>query len=228
MGDRALPQVRIGICGSASVGKTSLANALARDLNLPCLREEMRDYLEDTGACLRKLPAVRIDAILLELLKEREQKETLTPAFVADTCPLDFAAHALYYGCLGEENADIYLSGVMEAMARYDALVVLPWGALCYEIDGVRVPNQHLELPYQFLIEDLLRRYIDPEKLYFLPASITQLDDRRRWTLSVLRQPRSTRRLRSGHSLSDCSEHAKAINGSIRLPSRVQARPVPY
>jgi len=37
---------RLGVCGSASVGKTALANVLAADFGLPWLREEMRAALE--------------------------------------------------------------------------------------------------------------------------------------------------------------------------------------
>src|ERR1700748_305810 len=110
MDEKKSAQLRIGICGSASVGKTSLANALASDLDLPCLAEEMRGYLESTGADLAELPTSQVSAILIQLWKDRAEKELLTPSFIADNCALDFAAYALYYGCLDKENADILLA----------------------------------------------------------------------------------------------------------------------
>lgn len=186
MTDKYPVQLRIGICGSAGVGKTSLANALARDLGLPCLREEMRDYLESAPANLMELPVAEVGAVLAQLWKEREQKESLTSAFVADNCPLDFAAYAMYYGCLDAQNISIFLAETLSYIARYDAIVLLPWGGLPYVADGIRPADQHLQLRYQFILEGLLRRYVDPQKLHFLPESIMHLDDRRSWVLSMV------------------------------------------
>jgi uroporphyrin-III C-methyltransferase len=180
------PQLRIGICGSASVGKTSLANALASDLGLPCLREEMRDYLEGTGINLVELPPSEVAATLLQLWEERKQKESQTPAFIADNCSLDFAAYALYYGCLNEANSTIFLSKTLEFVAKYDAIFVLPWGVLPYTPDGIRPASQHLQLRYQLILEGLLRKYVDPKKLHFFPEKITHLDDRCRWVRSLI------------------------------------------
>ena len=50
------PALRIGICGSASAGKSTLAEALASVLKVPCLEEEMRTYLEHSGQRLADLP----------------------------------------------------------------------------------------------------------------------------------------------------------------------------
>lgn len=186
MANKDLLQLRIGICGSASVGKTSLANALAAELKLPCLREEMRDYLESTGVNLAELPSAETAAVLEQLWKEREQKELRTRSFVADNCPLDFAAYALYYGCLNSENSTIFLSKTLEFAAKYDAVFVLPWGVLPYAEDGVRPANQHLQLRYQFILEGLLRKHVDPKKLHFFPENIVHLDKRCQWVCSLV------------------------------------------
>ena len=186
MGNKASPQLRIGICGSASVGKTSLVNALALDLDLPRLDEEMRGYLESTGVNLTELPASQVTEILVQLWKDRAQKESLISSFIADNCALDFAAYALYYECLNAENAHIFLSETLPFIQKYDAIFVLPWGVLPYALDGIRAVNQHLQLQYQFILEGLLRRYIEPHRLHFLPENITNLDDRRKWVLSSI------------------------------------------
>jgi uroporphyrin-III C-methyltransferase len=185
MPSNAPTQLRIGICGSASVGKTSLVNALASDLTLPCLREEMRDYLESTGAKLADMPAPQVSSVLTQLWKKREEKELQTNAFIADNCPLDFAAYALYYGCLNDENSGVFLSKTLDFISKYDAICVLPWGILPYTEDGVRPASQHLQLRYQLILEGLLRKYVSPQKLHFLPEGITDLTDRCRWARSV-------------------------------------------
>jgi adenosylcobinamide kinase/adenosylcobinamide-phosphate guanylyltransferase len=185
--DKRSLNLRLGVCGSASVGKTALANALAADFGLPCLREEMRDYLESTGIHLADRPPLEIIATLLQLWQERSEKELQTSAFIADTCPLDFAACALYYGCMDAENASLLLSEkIIASVAAYDAIIILPWGALPYCIDGVRPSNQHQQLRYQLILEGLLRKYVDSRKLYICSESITHLDDRRRWARSIV------------------------------------------
>lgn len=173
---------RIGICGSASVGKTTLVNALAETLRLPTLREEMRDYLVRTGTNLTSLPSAEIEVILLQLWQERQGKERLTPAFVADNSPLDFAVYARFYGC----SSDRLLEAGLANLDRYNAIVVLPWGMLPYEQDGIRPANSQGQLHHQSLLEDLLRTHVPASKLHFLPSPILQLEARVQWAASKL------------------------------------------
>jgi uroporphyrinogen III methyltransferase / synthase len=186
MADRADKSWRIGICGSASAGKTSLATALAEKLGSSCLPEEMREYLERTRVTLSEEPVEDVARILSDLWQSRKQKEMHATAFVADNCTLDFAAYALYYGCLNKENAGVLLSETAAHTAQYDAIFVLPWDVLPYVEDGVRPSNPYLQLRYQLILEGLLRRYSDPSKVYFVPDKLRALDERCNWVLSVL------------------------------------------
>jgi uroporphyrin-III C-methyltransferase len=186
MADRADKSWRIGICGSASAGKTSLTTALAKKLGSSCLPEEMREYLERTRVALSEEPVEEVARILTDLWQTRKQKEMRTTAFVADNCTLDFAAYALYYGCLNKENAAVLLSETAAHTAQYDAIFVLPWDVLPYVEDGVRPSNAYLQLRYQLILEGLLRRYCDPSKVYFVPDKLRALDERCNWALSVL------------------------------------------
>ncbi len=178
--------LRVGICGSASVGKTTLAHALARELGVPCIEEEMRAYLEQSQQRPEDLPASEFEDILLELWTARAAKESVLEGFVADQCALDFAAYALYYGCLSPRSEDALLSDAARLLARYDAVFLLPWGVLPYEQDGVRARDPYLQLRYQVLLEGLLTRALDPAKLHRLPPTLRRLDDRVHWTKAVL------------------------------------------
>lgn len=177
---------RLAICGSASVGKTTLVHALAGHLQLPWLREEMRDYLEATRVELWSLPSSQVETILLELWRKRLQQECAATAFVADNCPMDFAASALYYGCLSATGEDALITRAAPHLDQYDAIVVLPWGVLPYQQDGIRPADQFLQLRYQVLLEGLLHRYVDPQKLHFLPKSLLTLEERVRWVTARL------------------------------------------
>src|ERR1700761_1867556 len=184
---------RIGICGSASVGKTTLAHELSRRLQLPCIGEEMRAHLESSGNSLAERPAGEAEAALLGMWQERGQAESATAGFVADNCPLDFAAYALYYGCLSEGSYDTLIHGAVQAVQAYDAVILLPWGVLPYEQDGVRPANRFLQLRYQTLLEGLLRRHVPKEKLHFLPESLIRLEERAAWVeahVATMRTPR--------------------------------------
>lgn len=186
MNHKLSSQLRIAICGSAGVGKTSLSNALAQELGNPCIREEMRDYLEDTSVDLTTLPASEVGRILIELWRNRVEKEQNIPASVADNSSLDFAVYALYYGCVDKENAQILLEETIAHIATYDAIFVLPWGAIPYVTDGIRPANRYLQLRYQLILESLLRNHANPDKVYHLPSHITELNDRREWALSII------------------------------------------
>jgi uroporphyrinogen III methyltransferase/synthase len=165
-----------------------LVQALAGTLGLPCLHEEMRAYLERTGARLADLLPREVEQVLLELWHERAAREQNTVAFVADNCALDFIAYALHYRCLTDELASTLLPQVLKLSADYDAIFVLPWGVLPYVDDGVRNRNRQDQFSYQLNIEGLLRRYMQPGKLHFVPEHLTGLAARRQWVLSILQR----------------------------------------
>jgi uroporphyrinogen III methyltransferase/synthase len=179
---------RIAISGSASVGKTSLVSALARSLGLNMLKEEMREYLESNRTDLSEQAPAQVADVLIRLWRKRQEQEVKARSFVADNCSLDFAAYALYYGCVDAENASILLSETAKQVAQYDAIFVLPWGVLPYSHDGIRTPNQYLQFRYQLIIEGLLRRHVDPARLHYIPETIVDLEERCQWVISKLEQ----------------------------------------
>src|SRR6266849_3905164 len=71
--------LRIGISGSASVGKTTLAKAISEALAVTLLPEEMRDYLERTQAPFARLPEDAATQALWHLWRTRAAKERETP-----------------------------------------------------------------------------------------------------------------------------------------------------
>jgi uroporphyrin-III C-methyltransferase len=179
---------RIAISGSASVGKTSLVSVLARALGLNMLKEEMREHLESIRTDLSEQPPAQVADVLIRLWRERQEREAKTLSFVADNCSLDFAAYALYYGCVDAQNASILLSETAKQVAQYDAIFVLPWGVLPYSHDGIRASNQYLQFRYQLIIEGLLRRHVDPARVHYIPETVVDLAERCQWATAKLEQ----------------------------------------
>ncbi|MGC4000282.1 MAG: uroporphyrinogen-III C-methyltransferase [Anaeromyxobacter sp.] len=180
--------LRIAVTGSAGTGKTTLARMLAERLGLPLVAEETRAWLEGGGPCLSSLPPARAREVLSELWRRRQAAERAHPrGFVADNCSLDFAAYALHHGCAAEGDAGsaALLAEASAHLASYDAVLVLPWGAIPYALDGVRSPEPALELRYQLVLEGLLRRDGNPERVHAAAAGPASPAARLAWALEV-------------------------------------------
>lgn len=151
---------RIAISGSAGVGKSTLARALAAELGLPYLPEGMREYLQGGGPDLHQLGHDGIRTLVLRLWEERREAEARAVAgFVADRSSYDFAAFWLFYRFAEPDDAttSAYLEATMRS-DRYDLVALLPWGRLPLEADGVRSTNPWVQLHTQCLIEGMVRR----------------------------------------------------------------------
>ncbi|GDX81704.1 hypothetical protein LBMAG42_35150 [Deltaproteobacteria bacterium] len=151
---------RIAISGSAGVGKSTLARALAAELGLPYIPEGMREYLESGAPNLHSLGPDGLRTLVLRLWSERQEREAAaTRGFVADRASYDFAAFWLFYrfaepGCA---TTATYLAATMDP-ARYDLVALLPYGRLPLVADGVRSSNPWVQLHTHLLIEGMARR----------------------------------------------------------------------
>ena len=186
-------ELRIAISGAPGTGKTQLARALAGDLGVPYLAEEMRAHLERSGRPLTGLPSDEVERILVALWRERAASERELAGFVADNSCLDFAAYAVYYDCLAEPAPDEprrdepeLLAGPRAHLARYDAIFVLPCGALPYVRDGVRPDSRAAQLRHHLIIDGMLRRHGDPDRVHHVPPACVDLDERRAHVRAVL------------------------------------------
>lgn len=177
---------RIAVSGSAGTGKTSLGRHLARELGLPFVEEGMRARLE-AGLDLHELGLEGWAALIEELWEEHRAAQAAAPdGFVADRSSLDFAAFWLHYDlcALPERSAD-FLARMRAAAADYDLVVMLPWGALPLEHDGVRTTNPWVQLRFQLLVEGVSRKEIPAGRLLALEGA-GSLEERARQVRSAL------------------------------------------
>lgn len=187
--------LRVAVTGSAGVGKTTLATELSKELRLPLVHEEMREYLLASGRRLGACSPLQAGLVLERLWRQRVESERHLESFVADHCSLDFAAYALQHGAEpAQSGVSSLLSEAALGVAHYDAILLLPWGSIPYEKDGVRSDEPSLELSYQLLLEALLARHADSRRVHRLPERCTDPADRLNWAHQCLKTARLMRR----------------------------------
>jgi nicotinamide riboside kinase len=190
MNDVTKRRPRLGVTGSAGVGKTSLGRRLAEILAVPFVEEGMRARIE-AGLDMHTLDRNGRRALLLELFEQTlaaiRAAVNAGDGFVSDCCSIDFAAFWLYYGFGFDEDAtQRVFSRAESALAGYDLIIVLPWGAIPLLADGVRSANPWIQLHYQVLLEGLLARHARPGQIVQLPLGIVGLEERLRWVRAHL------------------------------------------
>ena len=173
----------IAVTGSAGIGKSTLVREIASKYGLPKIHEGMRQRIE-SGLKLHELDHDSLATLIWDLWHEHRDAEMAaleeSGGFVSDRCALDFFAFWLYYGFSyrTEETEALYVE-VCAHLIHYDHILVLPWGVLPLESDGVRSANTWTQLRYQALLEGLLNREVK-SKLRCMP-DLVSLDSRLLW-----------------------------------------------
>jgi predicted ATPase len=183
-----LAQGHIGITGSAGIGKTTLATALAERLGRPLVPEVMRDRLA-AGFDLHHLTREGHRALLAGDATDLARRLAMadTP-LVTDRTPLDMVAFWLSngYGVDDPAATEALLARAVCAMADYRRVIVLPWGVLPLTHDGVRGANPWLQLHFHEIVAGLCHRYVPAERLLILPESAMGFGDRLDWVFKQL------------------------------------------
>lgn len=180
---------RLALAGSAGTGKTTLGRALAQRLDVPYIPEGMRERLE-AGLDVHALGPGGFKRLFLELWQEQVAREDAAieahGGFVSDRSGWDYAAFRLLYRFTKdiEEVADFY-EQVRERTALLDRLVVLPWGVIPLQADGIRTPNPWTQRLFQSSLEGLVNREVPARIAAFMPP-LTELEQRVTWILDLL------------------------------------------
>lgn len=109
--------------------------------------------------------------------------------FVADRSPADFAAYWLYYDFADPvAETEAVMARARRDMAAFDMVLILPWGALALEDDGIRSANPWRQLHFQTLVEGMTEHLADESgvRVHRLPREITALAERSAWALDLI------------------------------------------
>jgi len=182
---------RVALSGSAGIGKTTLARALAARWDVAYVDEGMRRRLEG-GLDLHSLTRDRHRDLLRALAEEtHDSTETAIAAsggVVSDRSPIDALAFWLHYGFVHDpQEATAEVVALQRARCNlFDAILLLPWGAFPLQSDGIRSSNPWLQLQFHALVSGLARQFLPSGLLLELPAEIDGLEARIAWTEAQL------------------------------------------
>lgn len=184
--------MRIAISGSAGVGKSTLAAALADRLGVPLIEEHYERFFEPSGRFKRPPPRVR--QLIWEVLEQE------TSDSVSDRCPVDLFNLWLTRGFArrARETED-FQRRCVECLATYDFVVIVPWGRFPLSqtdpetTNRRRVMNPWVQFHSHSTIIGLIRQWIPPKRILPVPAQLADLDARVNYLLSrIAPRPRRT------------------------------------
>ncbi len=149
--------MKIGFCGTMSVGKTTLVNALK---NLPQFKNynfatERSKYLNELGIPLNTDSTLKGQTVFLaERCAELMQSDIITDRTVIDV--MAFTINAKSIGLYDKEFFENYAK---EFIREYDYLFYISPDGLPVEDNGVRETDEYYRDVIDFTITSLIRKY---------------------------------------------------------------------
>lgn len=181
--------VRLALSGSAGVGKSTLGQAVAKELGVEYIPEGMRSRLEK-GLDIRSLSHSEMQALVEELWVEQSAKENELIAaglgFVADRSPIDFLAFWMNYGFVHDADASsVFFEKARSRIEIFDRIVLLPFGLLPLQDDSVRSINPWIQRRFQSTVRGLLEEEVGAPRFVHLP-DLVELEERVRWCIDLV------------------------------------------
>jgi hypothetical protein len=97
---------------------------------------------------------------------------------------MDSAAFWLYYGLADDDQETAaLLDHIAQAAQRFDAVVMVPWGVIPLQADGIRYVNRWAQLHFQSILEGLCQRRLAAQAVWWLPLDVVDIEARVDWIL---------------------------------------------
>jgi nicotinamide riboside kinase len=158
--------LRIGMCGAGSTGKTTIAESVAVQFCIPFLPSVARSVMVDewgldSEMAFLRLPANEQDQCQDMLFTRRLQAELTAEQFVGDRTVLDHAAYRLLHCAarMADDDVDDMLEKTVTAMRRLSLVFFFPSGNLAKRNDAFRNGSAGMRSAIDALIRGMLDRH---------------------------------------------------------------------
>ena len=149
--------MKIGLCGTMSVGKTTLVNALKeldqfKDYKFATERSK---YLNDLGIPLNTDSTMKGQTIFLA----ERCAELINEDIITDRTILDVMAFTMNANSIDQVESDRFEEYASSFLAEYDHIFYISPDGLPIEDNGVRETNERFRDIIDFTITTLIKRY---------------------------------------------------------------------
>ena len=149
--------MKIGLCGTMSVGKTTLVKALKK---LPEFKKynfatERSKYLNDLGIPLNTDSTLKGQTVFLA----ERCAELMNNNIITDRIVIDVMAFTMNAKSIGHHDKEIFESYAKEFIREYDYIFYISPDGIPIEDNGVRETDEYYRDVIDFSIVSLIRKY---------------------------------------------------------------------
>ncbi len=149
--------MKIGLCGTMSVGKTTLVKALKEKevFSFYHFATERSKYLSDLGIPLNTDSTLKGQTIFLA----ERCAELMRDNVITDRTIIDVMAFTMNAKSIAHQDKDIFEQYAKEFLREYDYIFYISPYGLPIEDNGVRETDEHYRDLIDFTITTLIKRY---------------------------------------------------------------------
>ena len=149
--------MKIGLCGTMSVGKTTLVKALKNtsEFNMYNFSTARSKYLNDLGIPLNTDSTLKGQTVFLA----ERCAELMNNNIITDRTVIDVMAFTLNAKSIGHQDKDIFENYAKEFIREYDYIFYISPYGIPIENNGVRETDEHYRDIIDFTITTLIKRY---------------------------------------------------------------------